>query len=113
MQTICGTKGFAQKYPIVTVQIENNETLCGEAAHQLLDNYATTPTALLWKKGTELGVKNAMNYAMDSRFIACLQQGLPLDMDVYDAAEWSCLAELTQISAKNGGISVEIPQFRP
>lgn len=113
MQTICGTKGYAQKYPIATVQTETNSAVCGEDANQLLEKFATTPAALLWKEGSELGVKNAMNFAMDSRFITCLQQGLPLDMDVYDAAEWSCLAELTQISAKNGGIAVEIPKFRP
>ena len=54
-----------------------------------------------------------MNYAMDARFIACLQAGLPLDIDVYDAAEWSCLVELTRVSAEQGGMPVEIPRFRP
>ena len=37
--------------------------------------------------------------------------GLPLDQDVYDAAEWSCLTELTETSVKNGGAPVEIPDF--
>ena len=53
-----------------------------------------------------------MNYAMDVRLIYCLNNGLPLDMDVYDAAEWSCFAELTQKSAIQGGMPVEIPDFR-
>ena len=52
-----------------------------------------------------------MNYAMDARLIHCLHHGLPLDIDVYDAAEWSCLAELTQRSAAQGGMPVEIPDF--
>ena len=36
------------------------------------------------------GLPNEMNYVMDYRLIHCLRNGLPLDMDVYDAAEWSC-----------------------
>ena len=35
-----------------------------------------------------------MDFIMDSRLVYCLQNGLPLDMDVYDLAEWCCLAEL-------------------
>ena len=52
-----------------------------------------------------------MNYAMDARLIYCLRHGLPLDIDVYDAAEWSCLAELSQRSARLGGMPVAIPDF--
>ena len=52
-----------------------------------------------------------MNYAMDCRLIHCLRRGLPLDIDVYDAAEWSCLAEITRLSAQRGGAPVEIPDF--
>ena len=32
-------------------------------------------------------------------------------MNVYDAALWSSLVELTDISARNGGAPVEIPDF--
>ena len=35
-----------------------------------------------------------MDFIMDSRMVYCLQNGLPLDMDVYDLAEWCALAEL-------------------
>ena len=33
------------------------------------------------------------------------------DMDVYDMAEWCCLAELGEISIKNGCMPVEVPDF--
>jgi hypothetical protein len=36
---------------------------------------------------------------------------LPLDMDIYDAVEWSSLVELTEQSALAGGAPVEIPDF--
>jgi hypothetical protein len=48
---------------------------------------------------------------MDNRLIYCLRNGLPLDMDVYDAVEWSSLVELTEQSAMMGGAPVEIPDF--
>lgn len=112
LQTICGTKGFAQKYPVQTLQLGTADALTGDFAQQALSAYATSPAAKLWQEGHEFGVLNEMNYAMDARFIHCLRNGLPLDMDVYDAAEWSCIAELSQLSASQGGQPVEIPNFR-
>lgn len=32
-------------------------------------------------------------------------------MDVYDLAEWCCLAELTRISIENGNAPVAVPDF--
>ena len=61
--------------------------------------------------GEKLCGRRWIDYAMDSRLIYCLRNGLPLDMDVYDAAEWSCLVELTERSAAAGGKAVEIPDF--
>ena len=48
---------------------------------------------------------------MDYRLIYCLHNGLPLDMDVYDMAEWCCLGPLTAISLENNSAPVEIPDF--
>ncbi|MEN6618464.1 MAG: Gfo/Idh/MocA family oxidoreductase [Rikenellaceae bacterium] len=48
---------------------------------------------------------------MDSRLIYCLQNGLPLDMDVYDAAEWSSVVVLGKVSAEHNGKPVWIPDF--
>lgn len=111
LQTVCGTRGFVQKYPLPTLSLLGEEVLTGEAAEKAMEAYATSHASLLWKRGVELGVPNAMNYVMDTRLIHCLQCGLPLDMDVYDAAEWSCLAELTQLSAKEGGKPIKVPTF--
>ena len=67
--------------------------------------------ARLWREGHDLGVPNEMNYTMDARLIYCLRHGLPLDIDVYDAAEWSCLAELSERSAREGSRPVSVPDF--
>ncbi len=110
LQTICGSKAFAQKYPVATFQDED-QTLIGEEAEKYLAQYATSEGARRWLEGENMHMPNAMNYAMDARLIYCLKHGLPLDIDVYDAAEWSCLAELTRLSAQANGAPVEVPNF--
>ena len=52
-----------------------------------------------------------MDYAMDYRLLHCLHNGLSLDMDVYDAAEWSCISELSHKSISNGSTPVDFPDF--
>ena len=63
------------------------------------------------EKARKVGGHGGMDFIMDYRLVYCLQKGLPLDQDVYDAAEWSCLTELTEISVNNGGAPVEVPDF--
>lgn len=110
IQSVSGTAGFVQKYPLPTVH-SGTLALMGEAAEDHLLRSMTDHAARLWLEGKEKGVPNAMNYAMDQRFIHCLRHGLPLDIDVYDAAEWSCLSELSRRSALEGGARVDIPDF--
>ncbi|MDP2037688.1 MAG: acetylgalactosaminidase, partial [Ignavibacteria bacterium] len=43
--------------------------------------------------------------------IHCLRNGLPLDQDVYDGATWSSIVELSELSVKNKGKSIEVPDF--
>lgn len=52
-----------------------------------------------------------MDFVMCARLIYCLQHGLPLDMDVYDLAEWCSIAELGAISMDNNYASVSFPDF--
>ena len=59
----------------------------------------------------QVGGHGGMDYIMDYRLVYCLRNGLPLDQDVYDAAEWSCLVPLTEMSVNNYGAPVEIPDF--
>ena len=70
--------------------------------HPILVKYA--------EKGRHLG-HGGMDYVMDSRLVYCLQHGLPLDMDVYDMAEWCALAELGALSMDNNCAAVTFPDF--
>ena len=48
---------------------------------------------------------------MDWHVIDCLRTGLPMPMDVYDAATWSSIVPLTQWSVLNRSNSIDIPDF--
>ena len=48
---------------------------------------------------------------LDWRFIDCLRNGLPLEMDVYDAAASTAIVPLTEWSVANRSYPVRIPDF--
>lgn len=112
LQTVCGTQGFVQKYPVPTVKTTETATiLTADDAMAEAGRHTDSHAARLWQEGHRLGVPNEMNYTMDCRLIHCLRHGLPLDIDVYDAAEWSSLAELSERSAREGSRPISIPDF--
>ena len=52
-----------------------------------------------------------MDFIEDYRLVKCLREGLPIDMDVYDAAAWSAVTELSEISVANKSKPVDFPDF--
>ena len=123
---LTGTKGYATKYPTPEFAL-SGEALKGIDAPQM-DNLnahkfmdAKQKDALMKKyyhpilteygeKGRSMG-HGGMDYIMDARLVYCLQHGLPLDIDVYDMAEWCCLAELGALSMDNNCAAVSFPDF--
>ncbi|MBR4989141.1 MAG: Gfo/Idh/MocA family oxidoreductase [Bacteroidaceae bacterium] len=110
---ISGTEGFAQKYPtpMFAFAPDSESVVTGGACDRIVEEHKHPFVAEYKERGTELCGRRWIDYAMDCRLIHCLRNGLPLDMNVYDAALWSCLVELTDTSASNGGIPIEIPDF--
>jgi hypothetical protein len=110
---LSGTKGFVQKYPIQGIALEPDahNFLPKEEMEKLLKEYEHPIVTEVGEKARKVGGHGGMDFIMDYRLIYCLQNGLPLDQDVYDAAEWSSLVELTEISVRNGSVPVEIPDF--
>jgi len=127
MYQITGTSGFASKYPIegytfrpeagAEGALPDHENLnmhrfiTGAQKDSIMAMYKHPIHEQLEQKAREVGGHGGMDYIMDSRLVFCLRNGLPLDQDVYDAAEWSCIGELTRISLENGSMPVEIPDF--
>ena len=110
---VSGTKGFAQKYPLTGIALEPNahEFVSQQTLDSLLKVYEHPFCKEIGEKARQVGGHGGMDFIMDYRLIHCLKNGLPLDMDVYDAAEWSCLVELTDYSVRNGSVPVQIPDF--
>lgn len=125
MQTVCGTLGFLQKYPLPTVHVEGmggTMDLTGDEAVSYVESFIPEDFRALIDEGKAKGVPNVMNYMMDRRLLDAVERiryervaGVPVtavpDMDVYDAALWSCVTELTERSAVNGSAPVEFPRF--
>ena len=110
---VSGTEGYAQKYPVPLFAFapDSDSSIMGEQCANLLEKHRHPFVTMYKERGMELCGRRWIDYAMDCRLIHCLRNGLPLDMNVYDAALWSSLVELTNISASNGGTPVEIPDF--
>lgn len=125
---LTGTKGFANKYPTEGYAVDASQ-MKASGVQPKVDNLSThsfLPKSemdalvakyqhpILKKYGEmakEVGGHGGMDFIMDSRMVYCLQNGLPLDMDVYDLAEWCCLAELGTLSMDNGCAAVAFPDF--
>lgn len=123
---LTGTKGYATKYPTPEFAIEADKLqdtgaprmdninahrfLPKEQKDALIKKYYHPILTKFGEKGREMG-HGGMDYIMDARLVYCLQNGLPLDMDVYDMAEWCCLAELGTLSMDNNCASVAFPDF--
>ena len=117
LNLIQGTRGVLQDYPL---RIAIEESL-GKGAHGF-DEKKTQEIRQkykhpLWKTRDEIAKRmpvtghGGMDFLMVLRLSYCLQNGLPLDMNVYDLASWCCLCELTEKSADNRGRSMDIPDF--
>ena len=110
---LSGTKGFAQKWPVrgIALEPDAHRFLSQENMEELLREYEHPIVREVGEKAREVGGHGGMDFIMDYRLIYCLRNGLPLDQDVYDAAEWSAIIELSRISVANQGMPVKIPDF--
>ena len=127
MYQVVGSDGYASKYPVRQLLFRAGMLDKTESPdYQNLNAHAALPDSLckamlqkylppfvqeLEEKAREVGGHGGMDFIMDYRLVYCLQNGLPLDMDVYDMAEWCCLGPLTRISLENGSAPVAVPDF--
>ena len=123
---LSGTQGFADKYPMEGYALESknlpetitsgqtftaHEYMPEAAKSRLMEQYKDPIIKDMEERAKEVGGHGGMDFIMDSRLIYCLHNGLPLDMDVYDLAEWCSLIPLTKLSIENGSVPVEVPDF--
>jgi hypothetical protein len=106
-----GTEGLVRKYPTPKLYIEG----IAKGEHwQNASKFFAKYEHPLWKrlgsKGTGAS-HGGMDFIEDFRLIECLRNGTKTDADVYDAAAWSVISELTEKSIAGGNIPVEFPDF--
>ena len=127
MYQVVGADGYASKYPIEEyclrpTQVDSNDvpnheklnahgSVSEDVKKALMAKYKDPIHKELEETAKKVGGHGGMDYIMDYRLVYCLRNGLPLDMDVYDLAEWCCMAELTRLSIENGSAPVEVPDF--
>lgn len=127
MYQLTGTKGFANKYPYPGYAFEaealpegavpdhenlSSHNFISEDQRAALEAEYTHPIVKeIGEVAKSVGGHGGMDFIMDYRLIYCLRNGLPLDMDVYDLAEWCAVSPLSAISIENGSAPVEYPDF--
>ena len=122
---LIGTDGYAGKYPVEQVclrekierdvnyqDLDFEKVYWGAELDALLEEHRSPiNTPELEALAKEIGGHGGMDFIMDYRLIYCLHNGLQLDQDVYDLAEWCCVGPLSSISIENGNVPVAIPDF--
>lgn len=116
--TVRGTKGMYEEYTD-SVFLDNEEdnshhmdwlkTNAGNA-----EKYEKEYDHPLWKAYLEEGVQGShdgMDWLEFKIFFDCLKNNKPMPVDVYDAASWTAISALSEISISTGGQPVDIPDF--
>lgn len=115
-ELISGTKGVYEATPERKIALSHEDWLPQEKFDALVEEH----TPALTRRFNELkrqarSTEDEHGYystdARDWRLIDCLRNGLPVEMDVYDAALWSAIIPLSEWSVANSSRPVKVPDF--
>jgi predicted dehydrogenase len=105
-----GTRGLFQGYPS-RVYVDGRSP---QHQWETPDKYLPEFEHPLWRfdqaKNATAG-EGGMDFLEDWRLIKCLREGLPTDMNVYDAAALSSVTALSEWSVANGSKPIDFPDF--
>jgi hypothetical protein len=105
-----GTRGIFQGYPDRVYLEGRSPRHRWEPAEGYLAEYGHP----LWRnshaQATQVG-HGGMDYLEVHRLVQCLREGLPTDMNVYDAAALSAVTPLSEASVATRGRPVDFPDF--
>ena len=105
-----GTRGLFQGYPDRVYIEGRGKPHQWEEAKTYLAQYDHPLWSELTKKAEGAG-HGGMDYLEDYRLIKCLLDGVPTDMNVYDAAALSAVVHLTERSNARRSSAVDFPDF--
>jgi hypothetical protein len=107
-----GTKGITEfDYHTRRIYLEGSSP-----AHEWeeMDEYLKTFDHPLWIKHGEYAAQSGhggMDFFVDHAFVETVKRKLPAPMDAYDAAAWSAISPLSEISVANNGEAQDFPDF--
>ena len=90
-----GYKGSCRKYPEPGKIAFGHDYISPEKLAELEVQYTPEVVKHISEVAKIIGGHEGMDFIMDWRMIDCLRNGLPLDMDVYDAASWCSITPLS------------------
>ena len=118
IQLISGTRGVVADYPFrvaLEEKVGDGKAHAGwldeKATAEFREKYMHPLHKTIGSIAKKVGGHGGMDFIMDLRWAYCLQNGLPLDTDVYDLATTSCLCELTEKSVRNRSRAYDVPDF--
>ncbi len=109
---ISGTKGSVLKYPEPSrIAFDDQDWINAEEFKKVEVQYQPPIVKRVGELAKQVGGHGGMDFLMDWRTIDCLRNGMPLDIDVYDAALWSAIAPLSEQSVASRSKSIDVPDF--
>jgi len=107
-----GTKGLTEfDYHTSRIYIEN---VSEEHTWEDFQSYGEKYDHPLWRKYgkfAEGSGHGGMDYFVDHAFVEIVKRKLPAPLDAYDAAAWSSITPLSEMSVSEGGEPMQIPDF--
>jgi len=111
LHVLTGTKGSCRKFPEPGKIAFGDNFISEEKIRELEEQYTPELVKHIADVARVIGGHGGMDFIMDWRMIDCLRNGLPLDMDVYDAATWCSITPLSYWSVANRSNSIDVPDF--
>ena len=113
INALAGTKAYHEGYPsrLSLKEAEGHSWLAEKEYEAIRKKYKHPIWETLKEEIARNGGHGGMDFVQMYRLIDCLNRGVPLDMDVYDAADWSVVIPLSLLSVELGSQPVRFPDF--
>ena len=112
INALAGTLAYHEGYPSrLSVNGHGHGWLPEEKYEEFRQKYRHPIWNRLKNEIEKYGGHGGMDFVMIYRLIDCFNQGVPLDMDVYDAVAWSAVTALSAISVASGSTPIKFPDF--
>lgn len=113
LNLIQGTKGTLAGFPTrMALEGHNHHHwIEGEALQPFYEKYEHPFWQRIGEMALKAGGHGGGDYAMRFRIFECLQQGIPLDQNVYEGAFWSVVGPLSEKSVQEDGMPQKFPDF--